>query len=81
VCLCGLCFLRAYFACLTHTPNSLVVWDLGEEARVEKLDGHTSWVSSVSFLSDSIVVSSGSDLSLRAWDLNIARPMTKAARG
>jgi transcription initiation factor TFIID subunit 5 len=55
--------------------QTLILWDLGTGKRLKTMTGHTGFIYSVSFNSDSTVLVSGSaDGTVRVWDVNKNTP-------
>jgi transcription initiation factor TFIID subunit 5 len=55
--------------------QTLILWDLGTGKRLKTMTGHTGFIYTVSFSSDSTVLVSGSaDGTVRVWDVNKNTP-------
>ncbi|KAL7933498.1 WD40-repeat-containing domain protein [Trichoderma chlorosporum] len=50
--------------------KDIKIWDMDTGACVQTLEGHTSWVTSIIFLTNNQVVSASQDRKIQLWDLN-----------
>lgn len=60
----------APFALGSEQEASISIWDLGSGRRIKKMWGHTGRIDSLDFSTDgSLLVSGGSDCTVRCWDV------------
>lgn len=62
--------------------SSISIWDLGSGRRIKKMWGHTGRIDALDFSTDgSLLVSSGSDCTVRCWDVRSAGGPRKGGGG